>query len=141
MLRRPAPLLTALTLATLLLLAARPLQHPAPASAAPDQKQQGAELFATRGCTHCHGDDGQGTDRAPTLHNLRKKFPANRVHDQIVHGGQGMPAFGDALQPPEVDALVAFLRNKRWITPPQPPTTPAAPAPQTPAPADTKPEA
>ena len=94
------------------------LRHPAPVAAFADKKAQGAELFATRGCTHCHGNDGQGTDRAPALRDLRKKLSADKMNDQIVHGGQGMPAFGDSLKPEEVDDLVAFLRAKKWITPP-----------------------
>lgn len=105
-------------------LGASGLAHPLTA-AAEDKKAQGAELFATRGCTHCHGNDGQGSDRGPALHELRKKLPADKINDQIVHGGQGMPAFGDSLKPEEVDELVAFLRAKKWITPPVVGGTPA----------------
>ena len=103
--------------------------HPAPAAAFADRKAAGAELFATRGCAHCHGDDGQGTDRAPGLRTLRKKLSADKIQDQIVHGGQGMPAFGDSLQPDEVQDLVAFLRAKTWITPPAPKAAAPAPTP------------
>ncbi len=97
------------------------LGQPAPVAAFADKKAEGAELFATRGCAHCHGNDGQGTDKAPGLHDLRKKLSADKITDQIVHGGQGMPAFGDSLKPEEVDDLVAFLRAKTWITPPAQP--------------------
>ena len=108
------------------------LVHPAPAAAAADKKAQGAELFATRGCSHCHGNDGQGTDKAPALRDLRKKLASDKITDQIVRGGQGMPAFGDSLKAEEVEDLVAFLRAKKWITPPSvssstPPAT-SAPA-------------
>lgn len=110
------------------------LSRPAPVKAFADKKTAGAELFATRGCAHCHGNDGQGTDRAPALRELRKKLSAAKINDQIVHGGQGMPAFGDSLQPNEVDELVEFLRAKKWITPPaaKEPAQPAKPAPETP---------
>lgn len=94
------------------------LSHPAPAAAFADKKAAGAELFSTRGCAHCHGDNGQGTDKAPALRDLRKKLSADRIRDQIVHGGQGMPAFGDSLKDEEVDDLVSFLRAKKWVTPP-----------------------
>ncbi len=94
------------------------LGRPSPAAAFADKKQAGAELFATRGCAHCHGDDGQGTDKAPGLRELRKKLSADRIRDQIVHGGQGMPAFGDSLKADEVEDLVSFLRAKKWVTPP-----------------------
>lgn len=123
---RTTGLLTAsLAIAGLGLLLSTLLQ-PTPVSAAGgDKKAAGAVLFATRGCAHCHGDNGQGTGRGPSLHDLRKKLSEDRVHDQIVHGGQGMPAFGDSLAPEETDDLVAFLRAKRWITPPvQPPDKP-----------------
>ena len=96
------------------------LSQPAPAAAFADKKAEGAELFATRGCTHCHGNDGQGTDKGPALRELRKKLKSDRINEQIVHGGQGMPAFGDSLKPDEVEDLVEFLRAKKWVTPPQP---------------------
>ena len=92
--------------------------HPAPAAAFEDKKAAGAELFATRGCTHCHGEDGMGTDKGPSLRDLRKKLNDGQVREQIVHGGQGMPAFGDSLKDEEVDELVSFLRAKKWVTPP-----------------------
>ncbi len=94
------------------------LGHPSPAAAFADKKAAGAELFSTRGCAHCHGEDGQGTDKAPALRELRKRLSTDRIRDQIVHGGQGMPAFGDSLKDEEVDELVSFLRAKKWVTPP-----------------------
>ena len=94
------------------------LVQPTPTAAFADKKTQGAELYATRGCAHCHGNDGQGTDKAPGLRDLRKKLSADRMRDQIVHGGQGMPAFGDSLKDDEVEELVSFLRAKKWISPP-----------------------
>src|SRR5438094_524315 len=55
------------------------LATPAPANAFVDKKAAGSELFANRGCAHCHGDDGQGTDRGPALRELRKKLNADRI--------------------------------------------------------------
>lgn len=110
----------------------RHLLRPAPVAAYEDHRLAGAELFASRGCAHCHGDDGAGTDRAPGLRTLRKKLSADKIQDQIVHGGQGMPAFGDSLQPAEVEDLVAFLRAKKWITPPAKPDPAPSAAPATP---------
>ena len=101
-----------------LLTTAAALVRPAPAAAFADGKEAGAELFATRGCTHCHGADGMGTDKGPSLRDLRKKLKDGQVREQIVHGGQGMPAFGDSLKDEEVDELVSFLRAKKWVTPP-----------------------
>lgn len=98
-------------------------------SAAADKKREGAELFATRGCTHCHGDNGQGTDDGPALLQLRKHLKPAQIRQQIVHGGKQMPAFGDTLTEIQVSSLVAFLRAKTWVSAPQPPSaTPATPA-------------
>ncbi len=91
---------------------------PAPAYAHPDPAHEGAELFATRGCTHCHGPQGTGTEMGPSLRDLRKHLKAEQIEDQIVHGGKAMPAFGDSLDHAEVESLVAFLRSKRWIAAP-----------------------
>lgn len=102
------------------------------AAAFVDTKAAGAEVYATSGCAHCHGADGQGGEKGPNLHNLRKKMPADKVHDQIVNGGNGMPPFGDALTPDQVANLVEFLRAKKWMTPP-PPHEAASPATGSPA--------
>jgi mono/diheme cytochrome c family protein len=86
----------------------------------------GAILFRDKGCTHCHGPNGEGTRKAPALANIRKnKFwtPA-KITEQIENGGQKMPPFSDALTDPETAQIVAFLRAKHW---PVPPTAPAPP--------------
>lgn len=96
------------------------LAMPRGAAAFADAKAAGAEVYSTSGCAHCHGADGQGGEKGPNLHNLRKKWPADKVHEQIVNGGNGMPPFADALTPEQVASLVEFLRAKKWITPPPP---------------------
>ena len=72
----------------------------------------GRELFATSGCTHCHGDTGLGTDKGPSLRDLRKHMSADQVRHQIHDGGQSMPPFADALTDEQITKLVAFLRSK-----------------------------
>lgn len=99
-------------------LAVSALRTPATVSAHADSKVEGAELFATRGCTHCHGVDGQGTDSGPSLRQLRKKLSSEQIERQIVAGGQAMPAFGDTLDHEQVASLVAFLKAKKWISAP-----------------------
>lgn len=106
--------------------------HSSVASAHVDKKRQGAEIFATSGCTHCHGANGEGTEMGPSLRDLRKHLKPEQIHRQIVDGGKQMPAFGDSLGKTQVDDLVAFLRAKTWIPVPQPP--PAQPKPATAAP-------
>lgn len=107
------------------------LRHPLIAGASSDSQRAGAEVFSTSGCAHCHGADGQGGEKGPNLHNLRKKEHADKIRDQIVNGGNGMPPFGDALKPEQISQLVDFLRAKKWITPP--PTHEAVPAPAPPS--------
>ena len=90
-----------------------------PASAQAGSKAEGARLFASSGCTHCHGATGEGTDSGPSLRNVRRKLKAPQIQRQIVEGGGEMPAFGTVLDPEQVTALVAFLRAKSWSVAPE----------------------
>ena len=105
------------------------LAHPSVASAHENEKQQGAELFTTRGCAHCHGNTGQGSDTGPALRDLRKRLKPEQIEHQIVAGGQAMPAFGDTLTHEQVEDLMKFLRAKKWT--PVPPNAVAQAAPPT----------
>jgi mono/diheme cytochrome c family protein len=82
-------------------------------AAAPDAVQTGATLFHEKGCEHCHGADGRGTDLGPDLSTIGKRWKNPQIATQIHDGGAGMPAFGEALQPDEITALVAYLHTKR----------------------------
>jgi mono/diheme cytochrome c family protein len=73
----------------------------------------GAVTFRVKGCEHCHGVDGTGTDRGPDLSGIGKRWKKDRIEQQIRNGGGGMPPFGDVLQPDEVKALVDYLGAKR----------------------------
>lgn len=97
------------------------------AYAANQKANEGAQLFHDKGCTYCHGTDAQGTDKAPSLANIRKKLNAQQVQSQITNGGQKMPRFGDSLSKDEIEELVEFLRARHR---PAIPTTdsPSAPA-------------
>ena len=96
------------------------------ADAQAGSKAEGARLFASSGCTHCHGAMGEGTDSGPSLRDVRHKLKAAEIQQQIVNGGGAMPAFGAALDPEQVKALVAMLRAKTWVT--APPDSPPLPA-------------
>lgn len=94
------------------------------ASTQPSEKpsaavQAGAALFHDKGCTFCHGEAGAGTDKAPALTGLdtSKEWTPARISNQIVKGGQKMPAFGDALTDEEVAQLVAYLKAKNRPAP------------------------
>ncbi len=70
-------------------------------------------VFHNKGCEHCHGPSGLGTEKGPDLSTVGKRWKKPRIEHQIIAGGNGMPAFGEALQPDEVKSLVEFLSAKR----------------------------
>jgi mono/diheme cytochrome c family protein len=83
----------------------------------------GAVLFRDKGCAHCHGVGGVGTQKAPSLVDIRKgkQWTPEKITQQILNGGQKMPPFADSLSDPEVAQIVAYLRAKhRPIPPPSP---------------------
>jgi mono/diheme cytochrome c family protein len=90
----------------------------------------GAALFRKSGCEHCHGVNGVGTKKAPSLEGIsRDKFwtPA-KMTDQILNGGEKMPPFSDSLTDPEIAQIVAYLRAKKRPPLPGPVPADAAPA-------------
>lgn len=95
-------------------------------------RQAGAVLFHEKGCEHCHGVDGVGTDRAPALTTVGKRRKEAQIEQQIEKGGNGMPAYGEVLQPDEVKWLVEFLHAKRKA----PKNRPATPLPAAPPASD-----
>jgi mono/diheme cytochrome c family protein len=115
---RGGPRLLLLPLGCLLALLALGVSRPARVAAKTDKKLEGAQLFATRGCSHCHGPDGEGTDSGPSLRSVHTRLSAAQIQHQIVNGGKQMPAFGGILNSNEIESLVAFLRAKKWITAP-----------------------
>ena len=82
----------------------------------------GATLFRDKGCGFCHGADLAGTKKAPSLAGINhdKAWPAARITNQILNGGQKMPPFRDSLDDEEVADLVAYLRAKSRPAPPPP---------------------
>ncbi len=93
------------------LFALLPHLHSVQAETAP--VADGAELFATKGCAHCHGPAGVGGTLGPDLQLVRKRLNAGAIARQIHDGGMAMPAFGDQLSDLEIQHLVAYLRVKR----------------------------
>jgi mono/diheme cytochrome c family protein len=73
----------------------------------------GAALFHERGCEHCHGVDGVGTERGPDLSGVGRLLHKPDIEKQIRDGGKSMPAFGDSLSNDEVQQLVAYLAAKK----------------------------
>ncbi len=75
--------------------------------------EAGATLFHEKGCEYCHGVNGVGTEKGPDLSMIGKKWKRPQIEQQILQGGNGMPAFGDILQPDETQSLVEYLSAKR----------------------------
>jgi mono/diheme cytochrome c family protein len=93
-----------------------------------DAEKAGAVLFRSKGCAYCHGGDAQGTEKGPSLADVRKKLTAEQITGQIEKGGMKMPSFADALTEDEVTELVAFLRSRHRpaIPPPAPASAPVS---------------
>ncbi|MGA8940468.1 MAG: cytochrome c [Acidobacteriaceae bacterium] len=86
-----------------------------PVSASSKATQRGAELFAERGCAHCHGTDGIGGKHGPDLQLVRKRMNKAQMRLQIHDGGMTMPAYGSTLTSPQIEDLIAYLRTKRKV--------------------------
>jgi mono/diheme cytochrome c family protein len=106
-------------LALAAILSAAPKRAFAASKTEADEKA-GAALFVDKGCTFCHGVGGVGTSKAPSLIDLRKDkaWPAEKIKNQIMNGGQKMPPFSDSLTDQEVAQLIAYLLAKRRPAPP-----------------------
>lgn len=74
----------------------------------------GAQIFSTS-CSNCHGPEGQGTQRAPSLNVKDYLATTNDLALQqiITLGvpGTSMPAWGDRLLESEIQAIVGFMRS------------------------------
>jgi len=74
----------------------------------------GGELYSAN-CSRCHGPDGQGTTRAPSL-NVKTFLidTTDQAIQQIITlgvSGTDMPAWGDRMTDAEIQAIVGFLRQ------------------------------
>lgn len=99
--------------------------YPAASLSSSESEQAGSILFRDKGCAVCHGPAGLGTEKGPSLETVRKRLSADQVRNQITHGGQKMPPFGEALTPDQIAQLVSFLRAKhRQFAPPAPVAAP-----------------
>jgi ubiquinol-cytochrome c reductase cytochrome b subunit len=74
-------------------------------------ERQGALLFQLKQCHNCHSLGNEGGKRGPALDNVALVQTQDQMIRQVIQGGGNMPAYGKNLSPPEVTALVAFLRT------------------------------
>jgi ubiquinol-cytochrome c reductase cytochrome b subunit len=72
-------------------------------------ERQGALIFKMKQCHNCHALGGLGGQRGPALDRVASRLTEDQIIRQVIQGGGNMPAYGAALSPPEVTALVAFL--------------------------------
>jgi mono/diheme cytochrome c family protein len=100
-----------LAASVLLALAAIPRSDARAASRS--DRAAGAELFKQNGCEHCHGADGIGTDRGPSLTTVGKRLHKDQIEQQILDGGKQMPPFKDVLNGDETRKLVDYLAHKK----------------------------
>ncbi len=105
-------------------------QTPSTVLAGSKAKARGAEVFATRGCAHCHGTDGVGSSKGPDLQLVRKRMNKAQILHQIQNGGKTMPSYADMLTSAQINDLVAYLRAKRKVivVAAKPPIAPPPPA-------------
>jgi len=92
------------------------LESNSPVAAQSKAAIEGANLFTTSGCPQCHGPEGLGTVKAPSLRDVRKRKTDDEVRLQIKEGGKSMPPFGEALTDEQIASLVQFLRSKKAWT-------------------------
>ncbi len=82
----------------------------AEAPAAPELIAQGKSLY-TQLCSHCHGVNM--VNAGTSSFDLRR-FPHDdhaRFLNSVTHGKNTMPAWGDMLEPGEIEALWAYIRT------------------------------
>ena len=72
-------------------------------------ERQGALVFQVKQCRNCHELGGIGGQRGPALDKVATRLTEDQIIRQVLQGGGNMPAYGAALSPAEVTALVAFL--------------------------------
>jgi len=114
--------LTPAELAGAVALVTRWVEVPAGAIPMPDQPVPvteeslalGQQLFASN-CSRCHGPQGQGTQRAPSLNvkGYLEQTTDAAIQQIITHGvpGTAMPVWGDRLADDEIQAIVGFIRS------------------------------
>ena len=64
-------------------------------------------------CIACHSITGVGGSRGPDMTTVGGRLSRDQLTWRILSGGQNMPAFGETLQPDEIDVLVTFLSERR----------------------------
>ncbi len=76
-------------------------------------EREGALVLQNKQCRNCHSLDGVGGQRGPALDAVAAHLTEDQIIRQVLQGGGNMPAYGNALNPAETQALVSFLMTLR----------------------------
>ncbi len=76
-------------------------------------ERQGSLVLQDKQCRNCHSIGGSGGLRGPALDGIATRMTEDQIIRQVLQGGGNMPAYGNALNPPETEALVRFLSTLR----------------------------
>lgn len=88
----------------------KPTPVPTPAIVLTGQAEDGRRQFAAMGCVGCHKADLSG-DAGPGLAGRTPQdLTDDRIHQQIMHGGNGMPSFPDTTTK-ELQNYIALIRS------------------------------
>ncbi len=81
------------------------------------QIAHGKTLFISYGCGWCHEDAGRKAGKCPQLMGTERDD--NFILTRIATGSAGkMPAFGESLSGPDIQALLAYIRSLKPETTP-----------------------
>jgi ubiquinol-cytochrome c reductase cytochrome b subunit len=76
-------------------------------------ERRGALLLQEKQCRDCHSLQGVGGRRGPALDAVAAEMTQDQIIRQVLQGGGNMPAYGNALNPAETEALTRFLMTLR----------------------------
>ena len=102
-------------------------------ASAKTDRAAGLALFHEKGCEHCHGVEGVGGEKGPSLAGVGRKRTPAEIETQILHGGDAMPPFVDVLAPGDVTFLVEYLSAKKKVSKDKRPSSASAKPPAVPA--------
>lgn len=77
------------------------------------QRARGAAVFTESGCQHCHSIKKVGGHKGPDLSGVGRRKSDVALRQQIVYGSKVMPAFGEDLEPNDLNDLIAYLHSCR----------------------------
>lgn len=89
------------------------LLYPGCLAASRSQREHGAAVFATSGCSHCHSIRNQGGHKGPDLSGVGRRLKKDQIRQQIVEGSKRMPPFGDMIEQQDLADLLAYLHSCR----------------------------